>query len=70
MVNMPLEGEARLVDKRPKTSKYPRIFIYIETELYRDSAFPFKIGDKLKVSIKENRLVLERIDEHPTKKTR
>ena len=58
-----LQGEGRFVN-RPTTTggkKYDKFFLYIPTEMVRDSQFPFKKGQKVKITadVKRNRLVVE-----------
>ena len=52
-----LKGEGRLINRPTKTGKrvYDKFFIYVPTELARDSAFPFKSGDVLKLEVDPNR---------------
>jgi len=48
-----LESQGKFLNRPTKTgkSKYDKFFIYVPTELARDSNFPFKEGDTLKISI-------------------
>ena len=59
-----LEGEGRFINRPTKTGKklYDKHFIYIPTEVARDSSFPFKIRETVKVRIdqKNKRLVIEK----------
>ena len=52
-----LKGEGRLINRPTKTGKrvYDKFFIYVPTELARDSAFPFKSGDVLKLEVDPKR---------------
>ena len=37
-----------------------RVVLYISTDLHKDSAFPFKVGDNVKIKIDGKRLVVEK----------
>jgi len=54
------EGTGRFVNRPTVTGgrKYDRFFIYVPTEVARDSAFPFKEGEKLKIRIEKEGLVI------------
>jgi hypothetical protein len=58
-----LESESKLINRPTETAgkKYDKYYIYIPTELAKDSAFPFKTNDKLKIKIdpKNKRLIIE-----------
>ncbi len=60
-----LESEGKLVNHPTQTAgkKYDKYYIYIPTEVARDSAFPFKQDEKIKIKIdpKNNRLIIEKI---------
>jgi hypothetical protein len=67
----PLEGEGKVIDKRPKGSKHAKIFVYISAPIYHDSTFPFKVGEKIKITIqKPDKLILERLSKDAPKKTK
>lgn len=40
-----------------------RIMIYVPADVHKDSAFPFRPGDDVWVTIKEAKLVIERFRE-------
>jgi hypothetical protein len=48
-----IEGEGSFINRITKTGKktYDRFFIYVPTELARDSNFPFQSGDGVKITI-------------------
>ncbi|MDI6819657.1 MAG: hypothetical protein QMC89_01955 [Candidatus Hodarchaeaceae archaeon] len=50
---MVLKGKGRLINRPTQTGRrtYDKFFIYIPTELARDSAFPFRPGDEVEVEI-------------------
>lgn len=50
------KGIGRFVNRRTKTGKrfYDRFSIYVPTEVGRDRTFPFKVGDKLGITIENN----------------
>ena len=57
------EGTGRFVNRPTITGKkkYDRFFIYIPTEVARDSSFPFKEGDRLKIRIEKDGLFIVKI---------
>jgi len=61
-----LESESKLVNRPTQTAgkSYDKFYVYIPTEVAKDSAFPFKTNEKVKVRIdvENNRLVIERIE--------
>ena len=66
-----IEGKSKLVN-RPRMSKgkqYDSYFVYIPTEVMRDSQFPFKHGDEVVVRIDtaNKRLLIEKAPEEPGK---
>lgn len=52
-----LKGEGRLINRPTKTGKqvYDKFFIYVPTEVARDSVFPFKSGDLLRIDVDPKR---------------
>ena len=48
-----IEGEGSFINRITKTGKksYDRFFIYVPTEVARDSGFPFNPGDSVKIKI-------------------
>jgi hypothetical protein len=52
-----LEGRGRFVNRPTQTGgkKYDKFFIYVPTELAKDSQFPFKDGDELVLKLVVNR---------------
>jgi hypothetical protein len=61
-----LESESKLVNRPTQTAgkSYDKFYVYIPTEVAKDSAFPFKPDDKVKVRIDvaNNRLIIEKIE--------
>lgn len=59
-----LKGKGRLINRPTKTGgkKYDKFFIYIPTDVAKDSSFPFEKGDKITVEIQpdKDRLLIER----------
>jgi hypothetical protein len=56
------KGKGRFFN-RPTVSKgkkYDKFFIYIPTEVARDSSFPFKDGDRIEVEIKGDKLIIKK----------
>lgn len=59
-----IDGKSKLMN-RPSVSKgkkYDKYFVYIPSEVARDSAFPFKHGDDVVVKIdpEKKRLLIEK----------
>jgi len=54
---MASRGRGRLINRPSKTGskEYDKFFIYLPTELVRDSSFPFKPGDYVEVEIDARR---------------
>ncbi len=55
---MALQGEGKFVN-RPTTTggkKYDKYFVYIPTQLVKDSQFPFREGDVVRITVKPRRL--------------
>lgn len=59
-----IEGKSKLMNRpsRSKGKMYDKYFVYIPSEIARDSAFPFKHGDDVMVRIdaKNKRLIIEK----------
>jgi hypothetical protein len=51
------EGKGKLVDRG---RDYPKLFVYISSDLAKDSAFPFKVGDELNIKIEGDNLVIRK----------
>jgi len=60
---MVLQGETRIYKSNGRSS------IYIPAGLINDSAFPFKLEDRLEIRIEGKRLIVERV-ENPMRKMR
>ena len=60
-----LEGKGRLTNRPTKTGGklYDKFFIYVPTEVVRDSLFPFKVGEAVRIRIdgENNRLIIDRL---------
>ena len=58
-----LKGMGRFINRPTKTGgkPYDKHFIYVPTEVARDSQFPFKPGEKVNVTIDGRRLVVEKL---------
>lgn len=62
------KGKGRFFN-RPTTSKgkkYDKFFMYIPTEVARDTNFPLKDGDRIEVEIKDKTLIIRRAKESET----
>jgi hypothetical protein len=61
-----LESESKLLNRPTRTAgkQYDKYYIYIPTDLARDSAFPFKKDEKLKLKIdpQNKRLIIEKTE--------
>ncbi len=61
-----LESESKIVNRPTQTGgkTYDKIFIYVPTEVAKDSAFPFKTNQKVKVKIDptNKRLIIEKTE--------
>jgi hypothetical protein len=61
-----LESESKLVNRPTETGGklYDKFYVYIPRELSKDSAFPFKVDERLKIKIdtKNKRLIIEKIE--------
>jgi hypothetical protein len=59
-----LESESKIVNRPTQTGgkQYDKIFIYVPTEVAKDSAFPFKPNEKVKIKIDptNQRLIIEK----------
>jgi hypothetical protein len=56
-----LESESKIVNRPTTTAgkQYDKLYVYIPTEVAKDSAFPFRANDKVKLRIDvENRRLL------------
>lgn len=58
---MVLEGSGRFINRPTKTGgkTYDKFFIYVPTELARDSAFPLSPGQEVKITVNGNVLHVE-----------
>lgn len=60
-----LERESKIVNRPTITAgkQYDKLYVYIPTEVAKDSAFPFRANDKVKVRIdtQNRRLIIEKL---------
>jgi hypothetical protein len=59
-----LEGKGAFINRPTKTGGklYDKFFIYVPTDVARDSSFPFNVKDELTIRIdKNNRLIVEKL---------
>lgn len=56
------KGTGRFINRRTKTGKkfYDRFFIYVPTEVARDTSFPLEEGDRVEVEIKQDVLIVRK----------
>ncbi len=55
--NMTLEGFGRIYEHVKG-----RVILYIPTDVHKDSAFPFEVGEKVKVKIDGKKLTVEKTE--------
>ena len=55
---MTLQGSGKM-----RKSSQGKNTIYVQTKLAEDSQFPFEHGENLKISIKENKIIIEKAEE-------
>jgi hypothetical protein len=55
-----LKAKSRFINRPTKTGKktYDKFFVYVPTDVAKDSAFPFKDGDEIEIEIDKQRRVL------------
>ena len=56
-VTVARSGKGKVVDRG---FRYTKIFIYIPKDVATDTAFPFKIGEDVTVTIEGNKLIIEK----------
>jgi hypothetical protein len=56
------EGKGRVINRVSKSGKktYDKYFIYVPTELARDSDFPFKAGQEVIIKINKGMLTIKK----------
>ncbi len=59
---MAREGKGRIKDR--SSTEHPKVFVYVPTEVARDTAFPFdwKKGEQVLVKIEGQKLVIRRAE--------
>jgi hypothetical protein len=61
-----LEAEGKFINRPTQTGGklYDKFFVYIPTDVARDGTFPFKVNERIKVSIdiENRRLIIEKIE--------
>ena len=60
---MMLEGVGKVINRPTKTAGkiYDKYFIYIPTSVAKDSAFPFRPGEKVVVRIEGDKLIIKKL---------
>ena len=60
--NLVLEGKGRFTNRPTKTGKrlYDKYQVYIPTDVARDSMFPLKPGDPVKITVEGQRVIIEK----------
>ena len=52
---------------RGKRGGWRAIFIYVPVKVFEDSSFPFEIGERVKITIDGERLLIEKCDKGEVK---
>jgi hypothetical protein len=57
-----LEGKTKIINRSrmSKGKQYDALFIYIPSDVTKDSTFPFKSDEEVKVRIDKDRLIIEK----------
>ena len=55
---MPLEGSGKFLQR--KAGKYNNYWVYLSKSLVKDSQFPFKANEELKIIIQKEKLIIEK----------
>ena len=57
-----LEGKSKIINRsrRSKGRKYDSLFIYIPSDVTKDSTFPFRSDEEVIVRIDKDRLIIEK----------
>ena len=57
-----LEGKSKIINRsrRSKGKKYDSLFIYIPSDVTKDSTFPFRSDEEVIVRIDKDRLIIEK----------
>lgn len=57
-----LKGTGKIMNRPTKTGGklYDKFFIYIPSDVSKDSAFPFEDGEKVSIRLKNGKLVVEK----------
>lgn len=55
-------GRGKIVDRG---NKYPKIHVYIPTGIFRDSSFPFIVGEDVSIVIEDGHLIVEKMEMGP-----
>jgi len=69
---MALKGKGKFINRRtPGYGKiYDRFFIYVPTEVARDSAFPFDEGSRVDLEVHGDSLIIREAQEERTRRPR
>ena len=55
-------GKGKVIDRG---NRYPKIYIYVPMGIFKDSTFPFRVGEDVSVTIEDGRLVIEKRETGP-----
>jgi hypothetical protein len=60
--NYMIEGTGKFINRPTETGgrTYDKFFIYVPASVAKDSAFPFKPGENVKIRIKGDKLIVEK----------
>ncbi len=56
------EGDGKFINRTSITAgrTYDSFFIYVPTEVARDTSYPFKEGDRVKIRIEGDKLIIKK----------
>lgn len=62
--SMAREGRGRIKDR--SSTEHPKVFVYVPTEVARDTSFPFdwQSGEQVLVKIEGQKLVIQKAKSH------
>jgi hypothetical protein len=60
-----LEGKSKIINRsrKSKGKQYDSLFIYIPSDVTKDSTFPFRSDDEVTVRIDKDRLIIEKAEQ-------
>jgi len=60
-----LEGKSKIINRsrQSKGKQYDSLFIYVPSDVTKDSTFPFRSDEEVIVRIDKNRLIIEKAEQ-------